>query len=235
MSYEQIRTPQFTLCFPSVFVPRAANPGQDPKYSVMALFPKNTDLTALQRIVRAAAEEKWGKNLPANLNNPFRDGDTQAKPEWGEVFRGMWFIRLTSKYKPVVVDVSKRDITDPEKVYGGQKAVAVVHAYAYNNSGNLGVAFGLDAIQIVAEGEHLGYSKEAVVAQFEEYVAPEPSITDMFEQAPQQAPAPGGWAPQQSVPTPRPTPQFSSAPAPMPQQAPAPATGSSSPNPFGKY
>lgn len=228
MSYEQIRTPQFTLCFPSVFVPRAANPGQDPKYSVMALFPKNTDLTALQRIVRAAAEEKWGKNLPANLNNPFRDGDTQAKPEWGEVFRGMWFIRLTSKYKPVVVDVSKRDITDPEKVYGGQKAVAVVHAYAYNNSGNLGVAFGLDAIQIVAEGEHLGYSKEAVIAQFEEYVAPEPSVTDMFEQAPSAQ----GYAPQQAVPTARPTPQFSASPAPMPQQAPAPATGSSSPNPF---
>jgi len=189
MQNEQIRTPQFTLSFPSVFVPRAANPGQEPKYGLMAVFPKGTNLDDMKRIARDAATEKWGKNIPSNLQKLFKDGDVDANPEWGEIFKNSIYVRFSTKFKPPVVDRAVRKIEDPDAVYGGQKCVAVVHAYAYDNSGNKGVAFGLDALQIVGEGERIGYSEEAVIAKFDQLEPAPASPTDLFGGAPVSSPA----------------------------------------------
>lgn len=188
MQTERIKTPRFTLCFPAVFEPRASVEGQEPKYSVVAVFPKDTDLSALKRIARDAATAKWPNGFPKNMRNPFLDGD-DANPEWGEVFKNAVYVRFSSKYKPPVCDGSRREIVDPESVYGGQTCVAIVHAFAYSNAGNNGVSLGLDALQVVADGERIGFSKEAAFQQFDQIAPAQPSPTDMFDTPASPSPA----------------------------------------------
>jgi predicted small lipoprotein YifL len=73
------------------------------------------------------------------------------------------------------------EITNPDDVYGGQKCVAIVHCYAYSSAGNNGVALGLDALQVVADGERIGgVNKEALFGQFDQLATPAPSPLDLF-------------------------------------------------------
>lgn len=181
MKNESIKTPAFTLCFPSLFEPRAMNPNQEPKYSCTAVFPAGTDLSALKRIVLDAVKAAWPNGAPRGARSPFLDGNKDANPEWGECFKDATFIRFSTKFKPPVCDASRREITDPDAVYGGQKCVAIVHCYAYSNAGNNGVAFGLDALQVVADGERIGgVNKEALFGQFDQLATPAPSPLDFF-------------------------------------------------------
>ena len=82
--------------------------------------------------------------------------------EWGDLFKDTWFIRLSSQFKPVVVDVNRLAITDPSLVYSGCYARAAIHAYAYDVKGNKGVSFGFDAIQILKDGDPLSGGAAAV-------------------------------------------------------------------------
>ena len=181
MQNDRIITPVFTIVFPAIFEPRAISEGQEPKYGCVAVFPKDTDLTAIKHLIKGAADARWNGKYPSNLRNPVRDGDTDAKPEWGDVFQNSVFIRLSSKFAPPVCNAARPDIKDPEAIYGGQKCVALIHAYAYSNSGNNGVALYIDALQVVSEGPRLGFSKEAMFAQFEQLAPAEPKVTDMFD------------------------------------------------------
>jgi len=181
MQNERIKTPVFTIVFPAIFEPKAASEGQKPKYNCVAVFPKDTDLSDLKRIIKDAATARWGNKFPSNLRNPVRDGDVDAKPEWGDVFQNSIFVRFSSEFKPPVCDASRTEISDPEGVYGGQKCVAIIHAFAYSNSGNNGVSLGLDALQVVAAGPRLGFSKEAAFQQFDQLAPAEPKVTDMFD------------------------------------------------------
>ena len=181
MQNDRIKTPAFTIVFPAIFTPRASAEGQEPKYSCIAVFPKSEDLTALKHLIKDAADARWNGKYPKNLRNPMMDGDSDAKPEWGDVFKNAVYVRLSSKFKPPVCNAARRELTDPESVYGGQKCVAIIHAYAYSNAGNNGVSLGLDALQVVAEGKRLGFSKEAAFAQFDQLAPADPDVTDMFD------------------------------------------------------
>lgn len=186
------KTPRFTICFPALFEPRPAQNGGDPKYSLVAVFPKSTDLTVLKQAASAAAKARWPQGIPRNFRSPFNDGDN-ANPDWGEVFKNAVYIRLSSKFQPALVDASKGEITNPDDVYSGQECVALVHAFAYDTAGNQGVSFGLDAVQVVADGERIGgFSKQAMIDQFDQLAPADPKVTDLFDKAPAasaQAPA----------------------------------------------
>ncbi len=172
MRYESIRTPKFTLCFPALFTPRAAQAGQEPKFSCVAVFPKGTDISPLVAIAKKVAQDAYPKGVPAKFDYPFRDGNRDADPTWGDIYKDAIFVRFSTKIKPAVCDASRTLINDPDKVYGGQVAIAAVHAYAYDVSGNRGVAFGLDAVQIVADGERLGRTPEKTIQIFDQLEEP---------------------------------------------------------------
>lgn len=130
------------------------------KYNATLLFPKDADLGPLKEFARRARDAKWPDpdKRPSNLRSPFRDGNTEGRGEDGELWAGfedMIFIRVSSKFKPGVVDQKVRPILDPEKVYSGCYVRAQVHAYTYSNMGNKGVSFGLDNVQFVKDGEPL--------------------------------------------------------------------------------
>lgn len=152
--YKKIQTPEFRLVFPNVFVPRAFEGSTREMYSILMVFPKGTDLSALKAICREAFTAKFPRGA-SGARSPICNGDDKVD-EWGDVFKDAIYVRASSTLKPGVCDRRKTAITDPDAVYSGQFARAIVHAFAYDVKGNKGVSIGLDALQILRDGEPLG-------------------------------------------------------------------------------
>jgi len=156
-------TPKFRVSFPYVFKPQVNKLSNKEEYTVMALFPKGTDLSALKTAASEALKEKWGSDQnkwPANLRSPFRDqkelkNDGVMPPGTEE---GAIFMRFKSKQKPGVVDANVQPILDPKEFYAGCWAICDFSCYAYDQAGNRGVAFGLNNIQKVADDKPIGTS-----------------------------------------------------------------------------
>jgi hypothetical protein len=144
-------TPEFRASFPNVFTARSDFDGQEPKFSIVMLFDKKTDISALKKLCEQAVKEKWGDKVPKNLRSPFRDGDTD-KPDM-DGYAGCVFVRASSKGRPGLVDASVTPIVNQEDFYAGCYARATVNAFAYDKAGNQGVAFGLQNVQKLRDGE----------------------------------------------------------------------------------
>ena len=167
-------TPEFRVSFPNVFKPRAFTEGQEAKYSIACLFSKNTDLKELKRAATNALIEKWGpkEKWPKNLDMPFRDGDD--KPEL-DGYAGTIYINAKSKQRPGLVGATKVNgelpslTEDSGDFYAGCYARASLIAYAYETGANKGVAFALQNIQKLRDGEAFS-GKKAAKDEFEEAV-----------------------------------------------------------------
>jgi hypothetical protein len=151
-----VMTPKFRASFANVFRPgKAMEAGQEPKYGIMMLFEKGADLSGLKKAAEQAVVDKWGADKakwPKNLKSPFRG---QAEKEGEAYVAGAFFITATSKQKPGLVDGRNQPIIDESEFYSGCYARATVRAFAYDKAGNRGVAFGLQNVQKIADGEAL--------------------------------------------------------------------------------
>lgn len=157
-------TPTFRVSFPNVFKAKLNDLNGKEEYSLVALFPKNADLTQLKAAAQKAIEDKWGKDQakwPKNLKSPFRDQAERAKTVDGkEVLpagheAGAIFMNLKSTQRPGLVDNQNNDILSESEFYAGCYARASVRAFAYDQKGNRGVSFGLQNIQKQKEGDPL--------------------------------------------------------------------------------
>lgn len=147
-----VKTPEFRVSFPAVFTPKAAAEGQELKYSITMLFPKDADLGVLKAAVVEAVKEKWGADKakwPKNLRLPFRDGSEKDYDGYQDAV----FCSASSKMRPGLVDQALQPILTPEEFYGGCYARATLSVFAYDKAGNKGVSFGLRNIQKVRDGE----------------------------------------------------------------------------------
>ena len=147
--FEKIMSPEFRVSFAYVFTPQTGFDNGTPKYSLVMLIPKKTDITEMKRILKAAAVTKWGDKIPKGLRNPIRDGDEKEL----DGYKDMWAISATSKIKPGLVDADKTAILTSDVFYSGCYARATLTAFAYDQKGNKGVAFGLQNIQKLRDGE----------------------------------------------------------------------------------
>lgn len=185
-----LMTPEFRVSFAHVFKPQPAmDEGKDPKFGITMLFAPDADLSKLKAAASAAAKAKWGDNIPANMRSPFRD---QGEKNLEGYVPGAIFINATSKQRPGLVDAGVNDIIDETEFYSGCYARATVNAFAYearNPAGavvNRGVAFGLNNVQKLRDGEPFsGRTKasedfEAVDGGGEGEVAEVTSASDLF-------------------------------------------------------
>lgn len=167
-AFKKLVTPVFRASFPNLFVPKAMQEGQTPKYSVSAVFEPDTmneaDKKRWQAILDLIDEttmEKFKKKasqLPGNYKQAIRDGSEKAELEgYGD---GKKFANLTSKMKPGVVDANGVDMS-PDDIYPGCYLRATVSAYAYDMNGGKGVALGLQNIRFVRDGERLDARTDA--------------------------------------------------------------------------
>jgi hypothetical protein len=145
-------TPMFRASFATLFTPRAFE-GQEPKYSIVMLFDKKQDLSEMKKLAAEALNEKWPDKAkrPSGLKNPFRDGDVEKPGIDG--YEGKIFISANSKMKPGVVGPDCVPIITEDDFYSGCYARATVVCYAYDRAGNRGVAFGLQNVQKLKDGE----------------------------------------------------------------------------------
>lgn len=150
----RILTPEFRVSFPKVFKAEAFQEGQEPKYSIVMLFPKKMSpvmqklFDQMKALAAATAKAKWGDKMPKNLRSPFRDGSEKDLPGYEDVI----FVSASSKIKPGLVNENAEPLLGPEEFYPGCYAHAYVTCFAYDMAGNRGVSFGVSTIQKIKDG-----------------------------------------------------------------------------------
>ena len=165
-----MNTPEFRVNWPKVFAAEKNDLNGQMEFSVMAVFPKGSDLSAMKADALKALVDKFGDRMQdasfaAALRKPFR----KCKEKWkkdpktgadiipvGFEDPEATFINMKSLQKPGVVDQNVQDISELRWFYAGCYAIASYRAYAYDNKGNRGVSIGLNNIQKTRDGEPLG-------------------------------------------------------------------------------
>lgn len=191
---DTVLTPTFRAVFPNLFKARRNDLNDKDEFSVVALFKKGEDLTALKKAAENAIVEKWGadkKKWPKNLKTPFRLQDEKEKvdEDSGEKYmpagyeKGAVFMNLKSQFAPQIIDGKRQDIIDESEIYSGVYLRASVRAFAYEMKGNAGVSFGLGNVQKVKDGDKLGGRPKAqneFQAIDDSEDAPSESASDIF-------------------------------------------------------
>lgn len=167
MANTSMNTGKIRFSYPNVFTARAAAAGQAEKYSVTALIPKTDTATKakIDAIIKEIYEEEKNRKfkglLLSEIQTPIHDGDGR-KPKggaYGEECHGCWVLSTTSKNKPGVVGPEKMNdgryapCTDETKVYAGCFGRLNVNFYAYDVSGNKGIAAGLNGVMTYGYGD----------------------------------------------------------------------------------
>ena len=62
-------------------------------------------------------------------------------------------LTASSKNKPGVVDGDRKPVTDSTKIWAGEYGRVAINFYAYEVSGNKGVACGLNGVQCLGYGD----------------------------------------------------------------------------------
>lgn len=158
-----VTTGRVRLSYVTLEEPRLAEGADTPKYSVMVLIPKSDKATlrelktAEKNAYEKAVTEVWGGRRP-KYNSILKDGDgvrERTGEPYGPECHGHYVMNVSSKRKPTVVDRDNQLISATE-VKSGDYGRVNVTAFAYTNSGNRGVTFGLNHVQFLSEGEPLG-------------------------------------------------------------------------------
>ena len=160
-----ITGPETVFSYLFILEPRAASEGAPAKFSVSLIISKEDTVTIAK--IKAAQQAAYedginilkgsGKVAPPfeKLNHiALRDGD-EARPN-DPAYRNAYFVNATCYDKPRIVDMYKRDITDPAEIYSGIVGRASINFYAYNRNGNKGIGCGLNSLQKLRDGTPLG-------------------------------------------------------------------------------
>ena len=174
------RTPIGILSFPNLFSPRPRAPGGEPVYQCSLLFDqaaqRDPAYQALRRAVAECIDQNFGAGKSQDraflqtIRMPFRD--TSEKQYKGYDIPGGKFISPWTKTKPGLVDAQRNEIMVPEDIWAGQLARATVSPFPYNTSGNKGVSFALNNLQICrTDGERLDGRMKAQ-DEFDDFTGP---------------------------------------------------------------
>jgi hypothetical protein len=159
---DKLLTPEACFAFVYLFEKRPPMAGSagDPKYAATLIFDaaatKTPQFAQMQAAVKAAVKEKFGDKVPAGMRNPFRKNEERSVDGYKGFPEGGVFINVTSTQRPGVIDRKMNEIIDPKEIYSGFYGRASLSCYAYDKAGNKGVAFGLNNVQKIRDGESLG-------------------------------------------------------------------------------
>lgn len=159
-------TPEARLDFNALFEPAEDLNGRM-KYSAVLLFPKGTDLTALEELAKDAFTERFPKApmKGPNFHWPFKDGAEKDRPGYGS---GIVVLKVSSDYAPGVVAAEAdpatgrpRVITDPSEVYPGCWVRCSVTVSPWEYANKRGVSFHLRNLQKLRDDIRFGGSGRA--------------------------------------------------------------------------
>lgn len=157
----KVVTGKVRFCYANVFEPSSMEGSDVLKYNICILIPKSDTKTleAIKKGIENAKAvgktkiaDKNGK-IPTMLKVPLRDGDVEREDD--PTYAGMMFINASSNRKPAIVDKDLNPIMSKEEFYSGCYGRASINFYAFNTSGNKGIAAGLQNLQKLEDGEML--------------------------------------------------------------------------------
>lgn len=172
---QRVITGVVTLSFPHLFEKYSNDPDKEPKYSTMILVDKSDTATveaivaAQQAALEAGKDTKFSGKVPKVWRNTFRDGDDEGDLEKQPELAGKFFMTISSNQKPQIVDHQRNFVEDPEEAYPGRKARVSMRAFPFSNSGNKGVSFGLNNVQLLSHGPRLGGGRTSALDEFDEF------------------------------------------------------------------
>lgn len=158
-----ITGPDTRWSYANVWEPKSIN-GSTPKFSVSLIIPKSDTKTVAK--INAAVEAAYregeaklkgnGKSVPplSHIKTPLRDGDIERPDD--PVYAGCYFVNANATTAPGIVDADCNPILTRSEVYSGVYGRASITFYAFNSSGNKGIACGLNNLQKIRDGEPLG-------------------------------------------------------------------------------
>lgn len=199
------------LSYPQLFTPKLppnARPGQKARYSAMFLLPKDLVTRELEEMCLKLLEEKWGEKVgemmnyppPSNLKWPFRrDNVKQDGTKKYDETKFKCYISAWSENPPGLVERYAGPDGKPKKVlqpsqdlfYPGCIVNVSVNPFVYDQTGNRGVAFGLQNLQMWDNGERL----DNRVSAEDQFQAEERPAADLSQVGSQQAGQPSQGAP----------------------------------------
>jgi hypothetical protein len=168
----KLKTPKALLSYPHLHLPQASDDGKAPKYSACLIFTpevladptEKAFFDAMQAAALEAINAKWpGKAQQLLQSEGFKKGfrrDAEAKGYPA----GSIYINVRSTQQPGIVfayagpDGKPARMTQEqikEHAYAGAIVRATVSPFAYDNSGNKGVSFGLNNLQKLGDGPRL--------------------------------------------------------------------------------
>ena len=158
-----ITGPDTRWSYANVWEPKSIN-GGTPKYSVSLIIPKSDTKTIakIEAAIEAAYKEGEaklkgnGKSVPALsvIKTPLRDGDMERPDD--PAYANAYFVNANATSAPGIVDADRNPILTRSEVYSGVYGCASISFYAFNSSGNKGIACGLNNLQKIRDGEPLG-------------------------------------------------------------------------------
>lgn len=157
-----ITVPHTRWSYANVWEPKSIN-GGTPKYSVSLIIPKSEKTVAkIKASIEAAYKEGEsklkgnGKSFPALsvIKTPLRDGDLERPDD--ATYVNAYFVNANATSAPGIVDANRNPILTRSEVYSGVYGHASISFYAFNSSGNKGIAYGLNNLQEIRDGEPLG-------------------------------------------------------------------------------
>ena len=158
-----ITGPDTRWSYANVWEPKSIN-GGTPKYSVSLIIPKSDTKTIakIEAAIEAAYKEGEaklkdnGKSVPALsvIKTPLRDGDMERPDD--PAYANAYFVNANATSAPGIVDADRNPILTRSEAYSGVYGRASISFYAFNSSGNKGIACGLNNLQKIRDGEPLG-------------------------------------------------------------------------------
>ncbi len=167
----KVVTGKVRFSYVNIFKSRAFQADQDAKFSICLLIPKEDKATlkkikaAIDEAIQEGISSKWNGKKPANAKLPLRDGDEERADEAPE-YAGMMFLNANSTQKPGIVDKDLNEILDPDEVYSGCWGRASINFYPFSVNGNKGIGVGLNNVQKLKDGEHLGAARASAESDF---------------------------------------------------------------------
>ncbi len=165
---KKVVTGEVRLSYVNLFEPRAIVEGGPLKYGVSILIPKDdkAQIKQIQDVIDQLIKEEQGVlKGTKGLKLPLRDGDEKDADGYEDHF----FISVSNKEKPLVVDENRQDILSPREIYSGCYGRVSMNFYAYNKAGNRGIGVSLNSVMKVSDGDSLGgtvYNKSAMEEDF---------------------------------------------------------------------
>ena len=158
------------IIYPKLFVAEL-NLSEALKYSCSFLAPKQDQKgieklkAEVARATQKGKEQKWSNKIPKFNYAPLRDGDEELKDgtKEGAEYKGCFFINPScgEDQQPGVVGPDAEPLMNQNLIYSGCIVRLDVRAYPYKTGGNNGIAWWLNNVMLVKDGERLDGKQNA--------------------------------------------------------------------------